>query len=62
VQINCACSTGTNYKTYCGNLIVGKADAVFDAQGRIEFRNITAEVDRGDDADPLRFEGDGTQA
>jgi hypothetical protein len=31
------------------------------AQGRIEFRNITAEVDRGDDADPLRFGGDGIQ-
>ncbi len=32
-------------KPYCGNEINGEAEAVFDADGRLEYRNITAEVD-----------------
>ncbi len=41
---------------YHGNRITGEADAVFDTEGGIEYRNVTAEVDHGDAADDADFD------
>jgi hypothetical protein len=40
-------------RMHCGNRITGKAEAVFDRVGRLEYRNITAQVDHGDDGPNL---------
>jgi hypothetical protein len=37
-------------KWHYGNVITGEAEVVFDMEGRMEYRNITAKVDHGDGA------------
>ncbi|HEY7309221.1 MAG TPA: hypothetical protein VH643_07700 [Gemmataceae bacterium] len=39
-------------RMHCGNVIIGEAEAVFDQEGRMEYRIIIAEVDHGDDGFP----------
>lgn len=37
-------------KPFCGNRIIGEAAAIFNGEGEIEYRSISAEVDYGDDS------------
>jgi hypothetical protein len=43
-------------RMHYGNVITGEAEAVFDMEGRMEYRNIIAEVDHGDSDDGPEFE------
>jgi hypothetical protein len=38
-------------RMFCGDRITGECEVAFDAEGRIEYRDVQAEVDHGDDED-----------